>query len=487
MFSRIMAVVLAVILVLTIGFSAIGAVVMRQEQTQTRLNGLTAQAREIAWLAGQNRSGGSVFIFGNTSSLTLDYLNRKASQVYQQYGGALVVVVDRMGRVLHNLSTAMQNNPDFVTSLDGQELGDELSKVLAGEEIVLRALTNGSMTFTVGVPFKQNGRVLGAVLIRTPAQTLEGSFWDFLPRIGWMSLAALVLAGVVLFFYIRRVLRPLQRLTRAAEAMAEGDFSMQLPKEGAAPEIRALSASFSSMSDKLSATETQRREFVANVSHELKSPVTSIAGFIQGIEDGTIPAEEQPKYLSLAGDECRRLSKLIGDLLALSRLDREDARPERSHFDLNEMFRRAVIRRMNDLEAKQLEIICDFREDPCMVSADHDRMDQVVINLLDNAIKFTAQQGHITLRTEKSGGKVTGTVADDGVGIREEDQPRVFERFFTEDRAHTASKGTGLGLAICQRILQMHGERIWVSSPGEGQGAAFSFTLQAAQEGVQAS
>ena len=168
MFSRIMAVVLAVILVLTIGFSAIGAVVMRQEQTQTRLNGLTAQAREIAWLAGQNRSGDSVFIFGNTSSLTLDYLNRKASQVYQQYGGALVVVVDRMGRVLHNLSTAMQNNPDFVTSLDGQELGDELSKVLAGEEIVLRALTNGSMTFTVGVPFKQNGRVLGAVLIRTP-------------------------------------------------------------------------------------------------------------------------------------------------------------------------------------------------------------------------------------------------------------------------------------------------------------------------------
>ena len=165
---------------------------------------------------------------------------------------------------------------------------------------------------------------------------------------------------------------------------------------------------------------------------------------------------------------------------------------------MDEMLRRAVIRRINDLDAKEIDVDCDFRADPCLVRADSARIEQVVINLLDNAIKFTEQKGKILLRTEireiagkeNPGAKrtagadpdkvVTVTVWDNGKSIPEEDRGRVFERFFTSDRAHTSGKGTGLGLSICQRILEMHGQEIRLLDTEEG--AGFEFTLAAAKQ-----
>jgi signal transduction histidine kinase len=229
------------------------------------------------------------------------------------------------------------------------------------------------------------------------------------------------------------------------------------------------------MADKVSENDASRREFVANVSHELRSPITSISGFVQGILDGTIPEEERMKYLGLVGDETRRLTRLISDLLALSRLERDDAALDRRAFDMCEMFRRAVIRRVNDLEKKNMEVDCEFSEDPCMVMGDPDRIEQVVVNLLDNAIKFTPDGGTVTLEIQPQGSKCCMVVRDNGIGISEEDRGRVFERFFTVDRAHTSGKGTGLGLSICQRIMQMHGESIRLLDTQSG--AAFAFTL----------
>ena len=483
MFTRIMAVVLAVILLITAGFAAFGLFSLRQERIGQRLEALTGQAREIAWLAAQNTGTVTTFFFGGSTAPALNYLTRKAEKVYQDYG-AYILVVDRRGRLLDNFRLALQGNPDFVTSLNDQDLSDALSKVMAGSEVVVRTAEDAGETFTVGVPFVQNDRVLGAVLIRTPAQTVEGSVWEFgLPLI-LIGAGALTLAGIVLFLYIRRAMKPLRALTEAAGAMAGGDFSRRVPEADAPAEIAGLAHAFNSMSARLAETETSRREFVANVSHELRSPITSIAGFVQGMADGTIPPEDHPKYLQLVNEESRRLSKLIGDLLALSRLERDDAALTLSRFNLCEMFRRAVIRRIEDLERKHIEIITDFAEDPCDVQADADRIEQVVVNLVDNAIKFTPAQGHITLRTRCAGGTVTAAVADDGAGIAPADQPHVFDRFFTADRAHTSGKGTGLGLSICQRILEMHGHRIWLERSGEGEGAVFCFTLDAADKSV---
>ena len=215
------------------------------------------------------------------------------------------------------------------------------------------------------------------------------------------------------------------------------------------------------------------------MSHELRSPITSIRGFVDGMAEGLIPPEEHPKYLRLVSDESKRLGGLIEDLLELSRLERDDAKPDKSVFDINEMLRRAVIRRMNDLERKKIDVSCEFEADNCMVNADLARIEQVVINLLDNAIKFTPENGQISLESVTKGSTVEVTVRDNGPGITPEDREKVFDRFFTVDRSHTSGKGTGLGLSISKRIMEMHGQSIRLLDTEKG--AAFRFTLEKAE------
>ena len=477
MFTRIMAVVLAAILLLTAVLTGLGVMTLRSRQIDTRLEELRKEAREIAYLASQSSGSSLSFFFGQDSALT-QYMNWKAAQVYDDFG-AYILIVDRSGHVRNNLRSVYAEDPAFVASLNGQELTRALAQVCSGEEVDVRQEVDGNPTFTVGVPFVQSGVVLGAVLIQTPAQVVEGNVAELIVPTLLVALAALLVAGGGIFLLVRRVMRPLRELTSASRAMSEGNFALRVQTASNMPEIAELSGAFNTMADKLSTVETQRREFVANVSHELRSPITSISGFIEGMEDGTIPPEEHPKYLAIVRDETRRLTKLIGDLLALSRLERDDTALTQTDFDMCEMLRRVVIRRVSDLEKRRMELVCDFADEPCMVHADADRIEQVVINLMDNAIKFTPEGGTITLSTASDRELCTVTVADNGIGVTPEDRPRVFDRFFTADRAHTAGKGTGLGLSICQRILEMHGQSIRLLDTQEG--AAFAFTLPRSQ------
>ncbi|MBP3452868.1 MAG: HAMP domain-containing histidine kinase [Clostridia bacterium] len=474
MFSRIMGMVMAVILLVAVGISSMSYFTLRNQQISARLDALMREAREIAYLAARNSASSVGILFGQNDS-TMNYIRWKSEQVYADYG-AYILVVDRRGRVMDNMRTAYAEDPDFVASLDGQDISLALTMVLSGQEVALRLPIGGDPAFMVGVPFVQNDNVLGAVLIQTKAQVIEGGLMAMIPQTIMVATTAMSIAAALVFFYVRSVMRPLGDVTRAARAMADGNFNVRVSTETGSPEITELSTAFNSMAGKLSEVESNRREFVANVSHELRSPITSISGFVEGMEDGTIPAEEHPKYLALVGDETRRLSKLIGDLLALSRLERDDAALEWSEFDINEMLRRAIIRRVNDLESKRMEVECDFQLEPCLVRADSDRIEQVVVNLLDNAIKFTPQGGKITLTTGVDKDICTVVVQDNGVGIPPEDRGRVFDRFFTADRAHTAGKGTGLGLSICQRIMEMHGQSLRLKDTEEG--TAFAFTLE---------
>lgn len=474
MFTRIMVMVLSVILLLTAGISSLCWVVLRNQQISSRLTALTSDARDIAYLAAKNTVSTALLPFGSTE---LSYLREKASSVQETYG-AYILVVDRRGRVMDNLRAAYAENPEFVQSLNAKEINEAFTKVLGGEEIAVRAMVDGHPTFTVGVPFVQNNAVLGAVLIQTQALNIEGSVWNWLWRVLLLAVLSTLVAAAGIFLYVRSVLLPLREVTQAACAVAEGDFSARVQTDHTTPETLELANAFNLMADQISRAESGRREFVANVSHELRSPITSIAGFVSGMEDGTIPPEEHPRYLAIVSEETRRLSKLIGDLLALSRLEKDDAELTCTDFDLCELLRRCVIHRVNDLEEKHMEIVCDFQEEPCMVNADADRIEQVVVNLLDNAIKFTPEGGRITLTTLRTGNRCRVRVHDNGIGILPEDRPRVFERFFTADRAHTSGKGTGLGLAISQRIMEMHGQQLVLEDVPEG--TTFSFTLPCA-------
>ena len=477
MFARIMAVVLAVILLTTVGLSAVWWLTLRNQQIDARLDYLISEAEDIAYLAG-NLSGDSLMdTIRDRDSVTRTYLNRMADKVNREFG-AYIAVMDRSGNVMTNSQTAYNEDPEFMESLNGEEISEAFQRILAGETIRLRSQSGEAPTFTVGVPFMMDDTVTGAVFIRTKAQQIESGLTEILWRIALLAAGVLVLSGVAVFLFVRRRLKPLKQLETAAAAIAEGDFTVQVDEKKGDRELRELSGAFNTMTRKLQGVETSRREFVANVSHELRSPITSIRGFAEGMADGVIPGEEQPKYLRLVADESRRLSGLIDDLLALSRLEREDAKPEMTVFDINEMLRRAVICRMNDLEAKKIDVGCDFEADSCMVRADSDRIEQVVINLLDNAIKFTSEGGKISLESVVKDGIAEITVRDSGIGIAPEDREKVFDRFFTVDRAHTSGKGTGLGLSICKRIMEMHGQSIRLLDTEEG--AAFRFTLACA-------
>ena len=476
MLTRLLALFLAVLLVVIGALSALFVVTTHNRRLNERLEALTADARDIAYMAAQTQSDAIDLLLGS-SNTGLRMLTHMAEEVHEEYG-AYILVVDRSGRAFDNLEAAYEEDPEFVASLSGAALTEALTDVLGGREIAVRTAYNGEERFTVGVPFVRNGLVLGAVLIQTKAQVIEGSLRDITVQIVLVSLAALLLATALTWLFTRSVLKPLREVTGAATRMADGDFTARVEAPGTLRETGELARVFNGMADRLGETEQSRREFVANVSHELRSPITSIRGFAEGMEDGTIPPEEHPKYLGIVVDESRRLSKLIDDLLALSRLERGDAELNQTAFDICEMLRRAVIRRMTDLDARKIEVICDFEKESTAVRADADRIEQVIVNLLDNAIKFTPDGGHITLKVRTEKKLCLVTVADDGIGILPEDRPHVFDRFFTADRAHSAGKGTGLGLSICQRILQMHHQQLRLDDVQDG--ASFTFTLEKA-------
>ena len=322
----------------------------------------------------------------------------------------------------------------------------------------------------------------GAVFIQTPAQEIEVRAGTLLLPVLGVVLGFCILAGGALLLYLRRILHPVSVLSGAAKAMSEGNFSVRAPEgKATCPEIAELSASFNTMAEKLSQLEESRREFVANVSHELRSPITAISGYVEGMRDGTIGQEDYPQYLTIVSDETTRLKNLIGDLLKLSRLEKDDAALNKTNFDICELLSRVLLHRTGDLEAKKMDVECDFAPEPCMVSADESRIEQVAVNLLDNAIKFTPDGGVIRMSVRVNQGICTVIVQDNGVGISPEDRPHIFERFYTADKAHTSGKGTGLGLSICQRIMEMHGQKITLMDTGDEAGAAFAFTLDCAK------
>lgn len=221
-----------------------------------------------------------------------------------------------------------------------------------------------------------------------------------------------------------------------------------------------------------------QKEFVSNASHELRSPLTSIQGFIQASIDGTLPKKERDKYLEIALSETKRLNALISSMLDLSRLDSGKNPITPSKFDINDVIREVVTRFEPALIKKALQINVDFPRETCYVFADKDKINQVITNLVDNAIKYSPSYSRIIVSTSIHENKVYVTVRDYGYGISKKDQMLIWDSFYMTDKSHSPerSKGSGLGLSIVKKIIDEHGEVIWVES-SRGAGATFIFTL----------
>ena len=469
MFSRLMAVIMAAILVVVIGISALFYVTSRSNYIDSRMDELKVQAYEIAYLASQVRTN-ALSAFGY-SSITESYINWKADTIYAEFN-AYSVVVNRTGQITVYMTPALMQESGI--EFDKQRIVDTLAEVLKGQEIVQLEKGSQGPMFTVAVPWITGDVVVGAVYIQTAAQTVYASYQGVAYKIALTALAVAALAAVSVFFITRQIVKPLRVMAQMAGDFAQGKFDRRVPVTGSM-ETQELASAFNLMAGQLEALEQTRRDFLANVSHELRSPMTSIQGFLTGMLDGTIPPEEHRQYMQTVLDETRRLSRLVGSLLNLSRMENSETQLAYTDFDIHEMIRRVIIANLPALDEKQMDVSLSFEDEPMSVHADAEQIEQVLINLVSNAIKYTPEGGRITITTQQDK-NTRVTVRDNGPGVAPEDAPYIFDRFYKADKSHTVGKGTGLGLAISKRIMDKHGQTLRLLP--EGPGAAFEFTLE---------
>ena len=294
----------------------------------------------------------------------------------------------------------------------------------------------------------------------------------------WVMLAAVI----AVYFITDRIIRPLKNMTAAAKKFGKGDFSTRVTVYGN-DEVAALGNAFNNMADSLENLEKMRSSFLASVSHDLRTPMTTIAGFIDGMMSGAIPPDKQDQYLQIISSEVHRLSRLVSQLLDISRLESGDRKMSFENFDIVEVARIVLISFEHKIEDKNLDVefLADD-EDGMNVYADKDGIHQVLYNLCHNAIKFSREGGKLQIKIESKDTKtIKVSVYDEGQSISQSEIGRIFERFYKTDQSRGLDKtGVGLGLYICKTIIDAHDEKIEVSSV-ENQSCEFSFTLKKAK------
>ncbi len=368
----------------------------------------------------------------------------------------------------------------------GQTVSDRyVSAVLGSSQLYASGTLDGiydeaKYIFGVPVTSQETGQVVGLVFLSADASDLTDMLYKYTSTFLLSGIVVLLLAFLMTLIITKRTVRPLNEMAQAAQRFGKGELAVRVRDYGREDEVGQLAAAFNSMAQSLEHTETNRREFVANVSHELKTPMTTISGYIDGILDGTIPPEQQDHYLQIVSDETKRLSRLVRKMLELSRIQSGAGSSNPEKFDISELLGQVLLSFEGKINTKSLEVDAQLSEDPMMVMADHDGITQVVYNLLDNAVKFCPTGGQLWLHLEKQGGKAYVTVGNDGATIPEHELPLLFDRFHKTDRSRSTDRdGVGLGLYIVKTIINTLGEEIGVTS--ENGKTEFKFTLTLAK------
>lgn len=337
--------------------------------------------------------------------------------------------------------------------------------------------------YTAAVTIVKEDYVLGYVFVSAPANVFAQTIRSNLRIYLYSVMGALLLSLAFVWMMTERFVRPLRQMAAASHSFAQGDFSARVKVRGK-DEVAQLGEALNNMAISLSSVEMMRRSFIANVSHELKTPMTTIAGFIDGILDGTIPPEKQDQYMKIVSDEVKRLSRLVRSMLDLSRIDSGEIKMNTVKMDLTEIVGSVLVASEQRIEQKGLTITgledCERQE----IVGDYDLMNQVLYNLLDNAIKFTDDGGNIHIRLYREQGRVYVSIRNSGEGIPPEEMPRIFERFYKSDRSRGLDKnGVGLGLYIVNTVVRLHGGEISVCSK-QGEYTEFSFWVPEPTNGL---
>ena len=330
---------------------------------------------------------------------------------------------------------------------------------------------------SVIAPIVNEYKTRGYVIIHKSAAQIDENANSMLNISYLMLIVILFLSLIILIFFTEFVYRPLRKIIAATEQYASGNMHYELAVEGE-DEMGYLAASLGYMARTMASFEDDQKKFIANVSHDFRSPLTSIRGFLEAMLDGTIPPEMQEHYLGVVLNETDRLTKLTNGLLTLNNLNTRGMILQLTDWNINDVIRKVAASFEQVCLRREIRIRLILSGSILYVHADMDKIQQVLYNLVDNAIKFSANQSVIEIETTEKGGKVFVSVKDNGIGIPKEDQNQIWERFYKTDLSRGKDKkGTGLGLSIVREIIRAHGENISVVST-QGVGSKFTFTLK---------
>lgn len=324
-------------------------------------------------------------------------------------------------------------------------------------------------------PIFKSNKYWGAI-IYMPSDSVMNGYLFKVYKIIWISTLVTLVLAVAGANYLtkKQLVNPLKEIYLVANKLARGEVTNRIQVKSN-DEIGELGRSFNLMAESLEAVDTNRRDFISNVSHELRSPITSMKGFIAGMLDGVIPKDKENYYLKLVYDEINRLSRLVNDLLDISSMEVGKFKLTIMEVDINALVKRCLLNIESKVKDKGIHINASLENEHLYVYADSDRIMQVLTNLLDNAIKYGGEEGIISVSTRIKGPKVHVAVYNKGSKMTEEEMAHIWDRFYKSDKSRTNKESTGLGLPIVRLIMTQHKEDVWVRN--EREGVVFTFTL----------
>ena len=460
------------VIILLVALVLVGAsfqMLMRNLLTKQVQEDLTEDCETISQLATAYYSSGAVSRQDFFVTLSVATKVSGAEAVICDSRGQLVLCSESPMGCKHQ---GMMIRPDFL-----REVFDE-------GMVLDKGLVDGlyeETRYVASMPIMDrfNKRAVGLVIVSTPVSDALAVLDRMADTYLWVCLLVVLLAVLAIILTARRQSSPLKEMARAASNFGHGHLDARVTIDKNSPqEVQELALAFNNMASSLQKSEYQRQEFVANVSHELKTPMTTISGYVDGMLDGTIPEEKQKHYMGLVSQETKRLSRLVRSMLDISRMQNQDSFPPESitQFDLCECIGKALITFEQKILEKDLSVEVDFPDYPIYTRANADAITQVVYNLTDNAVKFCPTGGQLNVTVRVDGNKVYVSVANSGDPIPPEELPLVFDRFHKLDKSRSINReGWGLGLYIVKNLIDRHGENISVKSQ-EGK-TEFTFTL----------
>ena len=446
---------------------------------------------------------GFVVVATFVSNMTIDHLKKEqADTLYRE----ATLIANTYATDLYNNEVSLETVKTQLDSLDtylnatlwiinpsGRMILDSSSPLDVENEIVIEnfdpTITEGSY-YTIGnffhtfeeemlsvfAPITSDYKVKGYVVIHSSMSSIQSEANSLLNMSYIMLSIRLLLSLIILIFFTEIVYIPLRKITEATEQYASGNMHYEFTVESE-DEMGYLAATLSYMASEIARSEDDQKKFVANVSHDFRSPLTSIKGYLEAMIDGTIPPEMYEKYLTILLNETERLRKLTNSLLTLNNLNTKGIMLNKTDFDINRTIRNVAASFEGTCRAKTIAIELVLTGEEMYVVADVDKIQQVLYNLLDNAIKFSHHNSVIKLETSEKHNKIFVSVKDSGIGIPKDDLKLIWDRFYTSDLSRGKDKkGTGLGLSITKEIIRSHGENINVIST-EGVGTEFIFSL----------